>query len=650
MVQVIKPNQLSQIEGSAGRQQVVQANEPNPANLMGSLADTAAKTYDTAGTVYAKNKSEEIVNEELGNVEAAIGMAEDKMQDEDFVQPKNMPVTDDEFTMIEGAVRSGAMTREKARLVASSRLRSRIAEEPFFADKLRQAASNLVGFNIESEPAQQYFASFRTAASMASGAKTQQQKWWDQAEAESVALGVPAEDIYRQIAQESYYTRDKELAIARKEAGLADDVETFGELNAKASAMDFGSILGNMKAIFQENGSVDEQAASQVITQAKAARLAELDQIFDDPTSTEYQRAQQAIESRFQSYTDFVTSVGFDTLNELKIERVKRANEILGNEMFRLEKLIIQNLGSDAFTQTIDLLANTTDPSRLETVFRGSPTMGKIAALAGNQTALKSFGKQLAGIYEKIATGQAIGTQGGGDQEGAANPETGITDTEAAEGVLAEMMRAGGESEDGALKYMEEQGMQVKPVSMLIQKNPNRATPDSKEYFKTMFNETMPQLSQQLGQVLAENPDLEWTIDDKGMISVTQPQPRTDIQGTRAMNEDMRRVQRQMRGYNAADQLIQHINLYGEGVNKGWGKVVGTTAPELRKTLADTIDKGFVRHKQATMTEAINLVLDRNPEAARTEFEKLQQLDDRYQGYTFEQWQEAMLRKNDLGG
>lgn len=648
MVQVVKPNQLSPIQGSAGQQQVIQSTQPNPGEALTTLSNTVAKTYDTAGTVYARNKSEEIVSEELGNVETAIALAEDKRKNEDFVRPENLPVSDDEFTMIEGAVRSGAMTQNRARLIASSRLRSRIAEEPFFADKLRQAASSLIGFNIESEQARQYFASFNQGAG--SGAKTQQQKWWDQAQAESVALGVPAEDIYRQIAQESYYSRDKDIAVARKEAGIASDVETFGELNSKASAMDFGSILGNMKLAFQENGSVDEQAASQIITQAKAARLAELDQIFDDPTSTEYQRAQSVIETRFQSYSDFVKSVGFDTLNTLKIERVKRANEILGNDMFRLEKFVIQNLGSDAFTQTMDIISSVTDPSRLEAIFRGSPTAGKIAALSGNETALKSFGKQLGDIYMKIARGQQIGTQTETGEGGSENSDTGMTDSEVAEGILAEMMRSGGESEDGALKYMEEQGMEIKPVSMLIQKNPNRATESSKEYFKTMFNNTMPQLTQQLGQVLAENPNLEWSIDEKGIISVTQPQPRTDIRGTRAMNEDMRRVQRQMRGYNAANELIQHINLYGEGVNKGWGKVVGTTAPELRKTLADTVDKGFVRYKQATMTEAINLVLDRDTEAARAEFDKIKQLDDRYQGYTFEQWQEAILRKNGLGG
>lgn len=651
MVQVIKPNQLGDIQGSAGQRTVVNGNPPNPGELMTSLASTAAKTYDTAGTVYAKNKAEEIVNEELGNVETAIAMAEKSATDEDFVKPGEMPVSDDEFTMIEGAVRSGAMTREKARLVASSRLRSRIAEEPFFADKLRQAASGVIGFNIQSEPAQQYFASFKTAASMnSSAAKTQQQKWWDQAEAESVALGVPTESIYRQLAQESYLSREKDILLAQQQAGIASDTDTFGQLNSKNSAVDFGNILGTMKAVFQENGSVDEQAASQVITQAKAARLAELDQIFNDPTSSAYLNAQKAVESRFESYSNFVNSVGFDTLNELKIDRVKRANEILGNEMFRMEKLIIQNLGSESYTQVIDLLASTTDPSRLETIFHGSPAMGKIAAMTGNTVALKAFGNQIASVYKSIANGQSIGNPQGGDagQGAGENSETGITDVNVAEGVLAEMIRADGETEDGAIAYMDAQGMKTKPVSMLIQKNPNRASIDSKKYFKTMYENTLPEYSTQLGEILAQNPALEWTIDERGQVQIERPQPNTNLKGTAAMNADMRRVQRQMRGYNAATNLTQHINLYGEGVNKGWGTVVETTAPELRRNIANTIDKGYVRHQQAVITEAGNLVLDRDVEAAREAFLEVQALDDRYSGYTFEQWQEAILRKSGI--
>lgn len=635
--------QLSQIPGSAGQQSVVQDRSPTLGEGLQRLTKAATNAYDAAGTIYAKNRSEEIVNEELGNIEQSIAIAERMRDDEDFVRPDLLPTSDPEFDLIHGAVLNGSMTREKARLIASSRLRTRISEQPFFADKLRQAASEVVGFNIQSEPARQYFASFQTEAQLRSGsAKTQQQKWMDEAQAISVTMpGVPVEEIYRQLAQASYAETRKQFAANRKELGLIDDMEEFNEVNAENSAIDFGSILGNFKQIFEQNGSVDEQAATQILSQAKAARMAELDQIFQDQTSTEYQRAQQAIESRFQNYADFVESVGFDTLNQLRIDRVKRANEILGDKLWPMEKLIVQNLGSDTFTQTLELISSVTDPSRLETVFRSSPITGKVAAILGNKTAMKSFGDQIAEAYGNIA-------QGNQPQDNTPNQETGMTDTEVTEAILQKMFQDGGSSEEGAVEYMNQNGLNTKAVSMISQKAPGRASEGSKEYFKTMYNSTLPQFTERLGQVLAANPNLEWNINENGEFIIQQPQPNPEARGGRAMQEDIRRVQREMRGYNQAQELATHINLYGQGIAKGWGNVVGTTPAEYRKRVADMADGGFVRQQQIIVNEAVNLVLEGDSEAARIEFDKLQRLDDKYKGFTFEQWQESTRRLNNL--
>lgn len=637
--------QLSQIPGSAGQVSVIQDRTPTVGQGLQSLVSAGAKMYDVAGDIYSKNQAQSMVTEEINNIEHAQAIAERKVKDENFVEPDLMPVDAAEFTIIENAVRSGAMSREKARLMASSRLRTRISEEPFFADKLRQAASQVVGFNIMSEPAQQYFASFKTEAQLAANsANSQQQKWWDQAMAEHAGMpDVPVEEIYRQIAQESYAARQKELAASKKAMGLHDDMQEFNEVDTANSAVDFGAVLGNFKRIYEQNGSVDEQAAAQIISQAKAARFAELDQIFQDKTSTEYQRAQQVIEARFNGYAEFVESVGFDNLNQLRIDRVKAANEILGNKMFQMEKFIIQNLGADTFNQTLDMISTINDPSRLEAMFRSSPISGQVAGLMGNQTAVKAFGDQLATVWEKIAAKQPPATTG-------PNEQTGMTEEDVTNAILQKMFERGGESEVGALEYMEENGLESKPVSMIVQKTPSRATEGSKRYFKTMYTNTLPAYTEQLAGVLANNPDLEWAINDKGQFEIVKPQPSADAIGGRAMREDMRRVQRQMQTYNEAQRFAEHINLYGQGISTGWGSEVDITPPEYRRKIAQIVDKGYSTAATGMINEAFNLMLENNDELGRETWSKLQRIAPQYREFTYEQQKEAVRRANEQGG
>ena len=630
-------NQLSQIPGSAGQQQVVQDRSPLVGKAISNLANQAVKAYDTAGTIYAKNTAQSLVNEELENIDAAVSLAEKSATDDEFIKPDDMPVSDDEFTMIEQAVRSGAMSREKARLIASSRLRTRISEQPFFADKLRKAASNVVGFNIQSEPAQQYFAAFATEAQLSGGGQTQQQKWWDQAQAISAAMpGVPVESIYQQIAQESYAETQKNLLESQQSAGAITSQQRFSEINRLNSDIDMGSVLGSAKAIFEQNGSVKEQEFSQIITQVKNTRLAEVDQIFTDHTSTEYQRARQAIEDRFTGISEFVDSVGFDTLNQLGIDRAKRARTMLGDELFAVEKLITENLGTETFGQAMELFSNITDPAQLEPILRSMPTVGKVGAILGNETAVKRFGQQVLGTYKKLATGQEVGTD--------RDPQTGVTEEETANLILREMFGKGGATESQALEIMKEQGMETKPVSMIVQKAPGRATADSREYFKTMYETALPQKTEELGQLLAANPDLEWSIAPNGRVEI-QPPRAGDPRGPGGRRlETSERLAGLERAYDQAQELTTHINLYADGIDKGWGTEVKRNAQMHRKNISETLDTGWMRQAEVIGNETRDLIFEGDFAEAERQFGTLQRIDPRWDSISFREFREAMNR------
>jgi len=633
----IQSGQLSRIPGSAGQQSVVQDRSPLVGDAINNLTSAAVNAYDTAGTIYAKNTAQSLVNEELENVDSAISLAEKSAADENFVQPDEMPVSKDEFALIESAVRSGKMSREKARLLSSSRLRTRISEQPFFADKLRQAASNVIGFNIQSESAKQYFASLPTDAQLSGGGQTQQQKWWDEASAIGAVMpGVPVEEIYQQIAMESYAETQKNLLENQQAAGAISSQTRFSEINRLNSDIDMGSVLGSAKAIFEREGSVKEQEFSQIITQVKNTRLAEVDQIFTDHTSTEYQRARQAVEDRFTGISEFVDSVGFDTLNELGIERAKRARTMLGDKLFFTEKLISENMGSDVFSQAMEMFTNITNPAQLEVLLRSMPTVGKIGAILGNEVATNRFGNQVREVYEKFATGQEIGAD--------LDPMTGVSEEEVADLVLREMFAKGGEAESESLRIMKEMGMETKPVSAVVQKAPGRATEKSREYFKVMYETALPEKTTQLGNLLAANPDLQWSIADNGAIQLVEPEPVVSGTGGRSMREDIRATQRAQQVYDQANDLVEHINLYAEGIDKGWGTEVKRNKQMHRDYVSQNLDTGWLNQAQTISNNARDLIFEGNFAEAERTYSDLKRIDPRWDNISFREFRAAMDR------
>jgi hypothetical protein len=646
----IQSSQLSPIQGSAGQQSVVQNQGPTAGEAINNAINAGAAAFDTAGTIYAKNQAQSLVNDELENVDSAIAIAERKAKDENFVEPTNLPVSGDEFKVIEAAVRSGAMSREKARLVASSRLRTRISEQPFFADKLRQAASNVVGFNIQSEPAQQYFASLPTDAQLAGGGRqTIQQKWMEEAQAIAASMpGVSAESIYRHKAQTEFGKMSKERIIAEREAGLWNDQQAFTRFNQVNSGVRFGNVMGGILQVAEADGSIKMEKAEQVLAQAKALEIQELEQMWTgDQTSTEFQRARQTIEQSYDDIMEVAESVGFDKLQQIKIDRANNAREILGNELFGPIKLLSQNLGSEIAGQAMETFANITDPARLEAMLRSNPALGEAGVILGNETAIKKFGDKVSDVYRSIAMGRPIPADGapgtpGSDAGGSGGPSYDAV----ANTVFAEMFKSGPEGEKAALDYMREQGMQIKPISMLSQKAPGRAHPDSLKYFKTMYDTTLPEITSQFARVVAENPNLEWTINNQGIIELQEPQPVSTGTGGRAMREDIRATQRAQRGYDQARELVDHINLYGEAVDKGWGTVANTNPQLLQRTLSEQVDRGVLQAAQQFNIEGQNLVLEGDIEGARQQFDLMKRADPNYSRWTFEMFQEATRRKN----
>jgi len=631
--QFIQPDALSEVQGSAGRVQTQDiGRERLTRNGINSVVKGIGDTLDTAGTVYADNKAKSLVNETIEEVDSAIAAAEKGADIDDM--PDDVKLAQKEWTMVSNAVANGEMSREKARLIASSRLRTRIAEQPLFARKLREAASGVLGFNIESESARQYFASLPSQSSLAEGSQNSYQaKLWDQARAEASAMeGVSAQDVYVQLVQADQVARRKQIIEDEKALGVIDDEEAFTRFNQENSKIAFAGVMGEAAKEFKATGSVDEQVWGQVIEGQKQLELNALTDMWEgDQTSPAFQRAQQVIEDRYAGYTDFVETIGFDTLTELGIKRVENARQVLGNEIFGDIKLIAENLGSEIASQALDLFTNVTDPSRLAVQLKQNPQLGRAGVILGNPTAVKMFGDTVKKVYENMAEKKEPDPSN-------VDTETGISEEETSDWVMSQNWNKGGESEKTTLEYLVETGKEIKPLSLAVSKAPTRSEPETRDFFKQKYKNDLPRVVDAFSSVVADNPDLEWTLQDDGSIEIVMPSPDPTVTGGAALREDIRRTQRAMATFDEARIASNHINLFSEGIRKGWGTVANTTQSEHINELRQGIEQSFIRHSKRVEIDAQALVLEGALDLAEERFSTMKRLNPNYREFTFEEF------------
>ena len=633
MAQFIQSQQLSPVQGTAGQQSVVTRNGPTFGEGLQSAVQNIGGVIDTAGTIYGERRAKELVNEEIENIDRARGVAESGQFTAGDPVPESLKMDQKEWDMMAAAVQSGSMSREKARLMASARLRKRIAEEPFFAGRMRRAASGLLGFNIESEGAQQYFSSFQTQAQLAEGSGNEiMDKYREQAEVWK-ATGVidNVESGIQYLAKLDRLKQEEEMALLQAKAGVRsanDMANVFIQANNSKS---WGSFLGDVKATEAETGKpITPETFKRKLDQTQANFIEKFDNAWvesgGDLNSEDYNRHLSRIENEYGKMKEFADAYGIDNILKLKVDRQEQLFDLMGMEMFPQFTMITRTFGQQV---TSDLLnALTMNKTKRDLFMKNNPELRTAFEMMDSDP--KQFTRKMSDISSKILNGEELEDE----------------DTPWVNGVATELHRNGTpETKEGVMRGLSDMGLNWKGLSLAVESRAYLEPEFTRTTFKTMYEEGMPATIEQLAIELQAIPGISANVGDDGRVTIS-----TDIAGgampqtgTGGLITNPSATQEQIVAVNRARQLADKINLFSRGMERGYDKVVGTSKEkhvnDVRRMLTDDTARAETQTMQRLGTQFIEQYDNGDTEAAKTTYENLKRRNPDAFPYSWEEIQ-----------
>lgn len=152
-----------------GNQQVVSTGETGIGNIVNIVTEVGSGLVQEFASRKKESEADRIVKSAIARADAAIAGQSDLSELDPVSQldilsggePSVQAVTSSS-NKLQRAVNKGTISREHARLLVSNSVVKAIEEQPFLSRQIRQAASNLLGFDPKSEGVRQFFQSFDT--------------------------------------------------------------------------------------------------------------------------------------------------------------------------------------------------------------------------------------------------------------------------------------------------------------------------------------------------------------------------------------------------------------------------------------------------------------------------------------------------------
>lgn len=593
-----------------GNQQVVQP--ASAAQLIQGLTNTAAQGVELAANIYGERKGREIAEESMESIDRARAMLE---------LPEGVGLRGDEaaaraglsadsFHILEQAQANGTISRDKARLIAQAEVRKRIGEQPFAARQIRQSASGVLGFNIESEAAAQFFSSFPQQGA-GQGRQSQMDKWRDQAEAFEQVLGIPVESGMQMLARDEYADLQLNLAKTGYEAGALSSRDFMSQSEAADSETALAGILGELQAAAAEGEPVDNAVLAATIKTKKQAYLNELrnsQQIHAGTLAGEdWTRFEATVARRYDGYLDLINTVGIDNLDQIRLDRADRTLRLLGHErapdMLYLKATYGERIASEYF----NLLTNAGD--RLPLLLNRNPMLKRIHEEIGEQGVLARLRDSTLGVL------RGNGVQSDEDRQLVA----------AAAGLAFE---SSPDLANNLIQELAAAGAEYTAMDIVADRSPNVSSVDNVKRMKRMYEQDVPRMASQVGAILSQfegrtfggNPLVRWNVDAQGGLWVTDHNGR-ELHLSR--NPELRAAGRQILDLN------KKMSVFGNSFRRGWGEELGTNVEDHRLAIESRIRQGISSGVEATFAQdrasmADNIAAGRIDDARAT-YERLQQ-------------------------
>lgn len=616
MAQFIQSEAMSPIAGNAGQFSPVQNTAPTLAEGLAQMTQTAGNIYETAADVYGTNRGQAIVEEEIENIDRARSIAESSQFTAGDPVPESINMDQKQWDLIATGVQNGTISREKARLLAASRLRTRIAEEPFFANRMRKAASGVLGFNIESEGARQYFASFQTEAQLAQagdGLSAEVRNRRAAAAEESRLTGVPEDKILRQMWQVDAMQRRNEIAKIEIEQGLSTAQQAFSEYNRDQTKVFFNGILGSLKEVYDTEGSVKPEVYNQALADAKAVELENIADLWKgNQTDPSYARAIAVVEERYDAARTLMESVDYDQLNKILIDRNSNERTLYTDKHFTDVKIISETSGQEGVRAYFDFISKMTNETQRKQMLERYPMLKRYIELNGDDP--DELSNRISTVARKLIGGEQLSEE-----------ELAIAAPVVSE--IHENNTGNPDLQTNLFDQLVAEGMKYSMVSIVTNKSPRSTSVDNVKNVKRIFDEELEpmvfDLSRQVSQLNTAprgkfdeikgvnrfgEPSVRMEFDERGNIQLSSLRPLSLPQGK--MEE--------LRG------MAARINQYNKAFDNGWGNSLNSSKEQYQLRVKQLVERG--RNSYITSEVANNFnnaVINGAENSARTYYEEL---------------------------
>lgn len=600
MANFIQSEAAPEIPGNAGQQSIIPT--PDYANAAKSLTQSAMSSLDSYSKIYAQDKAQSLVNDEISNIEKARAEAEKLSTGAEITEvPESVRMSQDEWTMFSNAVKNGDMNPDQARLVAGSRLRSRIAQEPMFSRQLRQAASGVLGFNIESIGAQQYFTSFQRAE------PTAEQKLRATAKQRSDILGIPEDKVYKQLVSAQHAEDIKLLTQQQKEAGIQSASEAFTVFNKENQKNMFPEFMGTLKEKVNEKGSLQEEDWLPSLEEMKLAELNELSTRVwgDTPQNTpEFERAQAQIEKRYEGLKELVRNVGYDKLLERSLNRQTNERALLIGDLFSDVLIMNETGGQAAVTAWFDAQSKSQTPTQFRQMMDQYPILSRYANLpAGGASSAEAMFPR---VTKKLFTREDI------------TPEE-----DPLVGPAAAEVHDNTEDEDTKTRVLErlwELGKNTTGMSILAKGRPDTTSVENVKgavaKYKTELPKLITDLTNKLGQFSGQTnrfgePIIQYEVDSKGDVQVSSLRPLSLPEG---VLDDLKAT-------------ATTINQYNKAHRNGWSTEFGEDHSQYIAKVQKNLKRASSVEFSSVQSDFKASVLSGSRKTAREKYERLRELN-----------------------
>lgn len=533
-----------------GNQQVFQ-EDTSYMNSYARAADSLINNLDHAHTAIAIGKTNDIVQGAMEEVDTTAREWEEmNMQGEAAAGNVERKVNS-----LSRGVGQGKMTQEKARMLASYEVVKGIENNPMFADKIRQAASSMLGFNPQSEAVRQFFSVFETEAEAnRKGALSQYQKEVDyytnvfgnqDAAVHFVNEQAKLKGEREMLEAEASINKNKVDTFLGETAQLDERATTFRiyseALKAKAEGQELNKDTWNALAQADMNWYMDQAMAS-----AQRAGLTIPESIradWEKSTIARYDRLSKSLENLDQDY-----------LNERELERMVTMNKLYGHQAFPQTMFLYDSFGGQVTTRLIDFLISVgNNPDRERALKKVNPALKPFVEMMDKTP--EKFMETVTGVMGRLADPSAKLEEGDGK----------VVDLIASE----VMKNATPEETNKFVGQLASSGAEIKASSIALSRGFDTADAGTRKHVKNTWEALQQTVPAKINQLIEEG---NGTLTDRGAVL------KINAAGTLSLYQGRNQdgSARQATGHPAWPE-VQKLNMYLNSTDKGWGAELGIT-------------------------------------------------------------------------